>query len=311
MLVTDARPLHEVLAAALAPGGAGASPRLAEVVDAFLEYARAHNRPATVAQYAWYGAKLTAELGQVPSPELRPIDITRWVGRHGWSGSHEYNGRRYAFRFLAWAAEEGLIARNPLEGLKRPRPRGRRRALAHAEYLALVRATDSDFRPLLFALRQTGARPQELRDLRWHDVRRDHILLWDHKTDATRRPRVIHLGPVMQRFFQVLRRRRPHGAGDHVFLNSRGRPWTANAVRLRMKRLRDRAGLSADVCAYLLRHTFGTAAVMNGVDVATVSELLGHASTEITASVYVHLAGQVSHLQTAAAIAARPARRSA
>lgn len=119
MLVTDARPLHEVLAAALAPAADDAlvSPTVAQVVDAFLEYASGHNRPGTVAQYAWYGAKLKAEIGEVRALEVRPIHVTRWVGRLGWRGSHEYNGRRYAFRFLAWAAEEGLLPRNPLEGL--------------------------------------------------------------------------------------------------------------------------------------------------------------------------------------------------
>jgi site-specific recombinase XerC len=72
-----------------------------------------------------------------------------------------------------------------------------------------------------------------------------------------------------------------------------------NAVRLRVMRLKDKLGLADDVCAYLIRHAFGTNAILNGVDVATVSELMGHASTEITTGVYVHRAEQKSHLQQA------------
>jgi integrase len=179
--------------------------------------------------------------------------------------------------------DEGVLARNPLEGMKRPKSRPRRRAISHEEYRALLRATDSDFRPLLFALRQTGARPQELRELTWKDVRPDHILLWEHKTEgSTRKPRVIHLTPCVQRFFAVVRRR---SKSDHVFLNGRGEPWTMNAVRLRVMRLKDKLGLADDVCAYLIRHAFGTNAILNGVDVVTVSALMGHASTEITTGV--------------------------
>src|SRR5262249_5861080 len=98
------------------------------------------------------------------------------------------------------------------------------------------------------------------------------------------------------RFFAVVRKR---SKSDHVFLNGQGKPWTMNAVRLRVMRLKDKLGLADDVCAYLIRHAFGTNAILNGVDVVTVSELMGHASTEITTGVYVHLAEQKSHLQKA------------
>ncbi len=47
------------------------------------------------------------------------------------------------------------------------------------------------------------------------------------------------------------------------------------------------------------RDAFGTNAILNGVDVVTGSELMGHASTEITTGVYVHLAEQKSYLQNA------------
>lgn len=295
----------EVLASAYQPESSALS--VGDVVREFLAWARAHTRASTFDQYEWFGEKLVEDCGGFLVASFRPIHITRWVAAHGWGGCHEYNARRYAFRFFNWAVSEGLIDKNPLDGMPRPRPMPRQRALGHDEYLRLIRATDGDLRPLLFALRQTGARPQELRELTWGDVRDDHLVLAEHKTSGkTRKPRVIHLSPLMQRFFAVLRAR---GAGrDHVFWNARGRPWTANALRLRIARLKERLGLADDVCAYLLRHAFGTNAVLNGVDVATVAELMGHASTEVTTSVYIHLADQRSHLQDAAALAGSASR---
>ena len=55
---------------------------------------------------------------------------------------------------------------------------------------------------------------------------------------------------------------RSRSTSDFVFLNKRGRPWTTNAVRLRIKRLKDKLGLPEDVCAYLFRHTFGIVSVI-------------------------------------------------
>jgi site-specific recombinase XerD len=85
-----------------------------------------------------------------------------------------------------------------------------------------------------------------------------------------------------------------------VFLNKRGRPWTTNAIRLQIHCIRLKMKLAADVTAYMLRHTFGTKAVLNGVDVATVAELMGHVDTKMVSAVYVHLADPTDHLTAAA-----------
>jgi hypothetical protein len=72
-----------------------------------------------------------------------------------------------------------------------------------------------------------------------------------------------------------------------------------NAVRLQVWRLKTKLGLAADLCAYLCRHGFGTRAILEGVDAATVAELMGHSSLEMIAKVYVHLADQHQHLREA------------
>ena len=98
---------------------------------------------------------------------------------------------------------------------------------------------------------------------------------------------------------------RRRSTSENVFVNSRGKPWTMNAVRLRIMRLKEKLGLASDVCAYLVRHMWGTQAILNGVDVSTVAECMGHNSLEMVSTVYVHLADQHSHLQSAMEKAAR------
>jgi len=40
---------------------------------------------------------------------------------------------------------------------------------------------------------------------------------------------------------------------------------------------------------HALRHTFGSYLILKGVDIKTVSELLGHSSIEVTLNVYIHI----------------------
>ena len=84
----------------------------------------------------------------------------------------------------------------------------------------------------------------------------------------------------------------------HVFLTFRGTPWNRSSLGLRMRRLRERAGLPDDVKLYGIRHQFGTQSIVNGVDVKTLSELMGHTSTRMTEH-YLHLAGRHEHLASA------------
>ena len=49
---------------------------------------------------------------------------------------------------------------------------------------------------------------------------------------------------------------------------------------------------------YGIRHQFGTQAVVSGVDIKTLSELMGHTTTRTTEH-YIHLAGHQEHLAAA------------
>lgn len=283
-----------------------ATARVVDIVDAFLVWSKTHLAPKTHALYKWYGQKMSEFCGDKLARELTPNTITNWIEKHGWGQVAECHARRASHRFFSWAAQEKLLPSNPLAGMRRPKPEPRRVFVTDDEYRALLRASDKPFRRFLFALRNTGARPQEIRELTWDQVRADHLRLEKHKTvGKTKKPRIIHLNEPMQRFLRFARR---HAKGKHVFLNHHGKPWTVNACRLQFKRLKVKLGLRDGLCAYAVRHGFATAAILGGVDVATVAELLGHSSTDVTVGVYIHLAEQVAHMQEAAAKATASAK---
>ena len=273
------------------------SARVADVIEAFLAWSKVHRSDERNRNYFWYGEKFAEAAGYLSVAELKPIHVTRFVDKHGWKETTERNARRSVYRAFSWAKEEGIIPENPLRGMKCPRARTRERALTNEEYVILMKKSRRDFKRLLFALRQTGCRPKEARTLTWDQVREDRWVLPKHKTAyKVGKPRVVFLSKPMQRLMKTLKSR---SASDYVFLNARGVPWTVNAIRCRINRLKEKTDLPKDVCSYLLRHAFGTNAILNGVDVITVAELMGHESLDMIKKVYAHLADKHQHLQDA------------
>ena len=83
-----------------------------------------------------------------------------------------------------------------------------------------------------------------------------------------------------------------------MFLNDRGNPWHRSSLSLRHPALpASRQGIPADATLYGVRHKFGTAAIVRGVDIMTTSQLMGHRSTRMTEH-YVHLSGEANTLSS-------------
>jgi site-specific recombinase XerD len=97
----------------------------------------------------------------------------------------------------------------------------------------------------------------------------------------------------------LLQLRQKQGESATVFLNEDGQPWTSNALRCRMKRLRERAGIAPDengedIVMYTNRHSYATTAVASGVSDRRLAELMGHTDTKTTQR-YIHLAHSDLH----------------
>jgi integrase len=243
---------------------------------------------------------LDAVGGNRPAAGLIPHDLE--VHKSGWHSVQAVQ------RLLNWGVEMGLLAENPVRTVKKPDLGQRKRTLSPRELAGLLRAADRHFRAFLLAMRHTIARPQEVRSLRWKDLFYEPVpmfVLKEFKAKARRKDkaavRLIPLDGRMLRLLARLARKRRPAPEDHVFLNRLGKPWSANAVRCRMRRLRDTLGLGPDdagenVVAYTLRHTAATRASARGVRDRVLAELMGHTNTATTQR-YQHL--QADHLADA------------
>jgi len=75
---------------------------------------------------------------------------------------------------------------------------------------------------------------------------------------------------------------------DLLFLSTRGRPLSPEAVRRILTRHLNAAGAAVSASPHSLRHTFATHLIEGGADLRTVQELLGHIALSTT-QIYTHV----------------------
>jgi hypothetical protein len=110
---------HEVIAGrSQAPESPTA--RVADVIEAFLAWTTIHRSSETNRNYLSYGQSFSEHAGYLQTSELKPIHVTRWIDENGWKQTTERNARRSIHRAFSWACEEGILTRNPLQGMKSP-----------------------------------------------------------------------------------------------------------------------------------------------------------------------------------------------
>jgi site-specific recombinase XerD len=157
---------------------------------------------------------------------------------------------------------------------------------------AIDRGTPSGERDfaLLALMFNTGARVQEVLDLRLRDVRLDPPQQVRLKGKGNK----VRVCPIWPRTAQLLadlvRRRSNHGvdnADTPLFVNQRGEPLSRFGVRYVLRKYAQRSGVTTAASQamphpHTLRHTTAVHLLKAGVDFATISQWLGHASLNTT-----------------------------
>jgi integrase len=289
---------------------------VAQVCDAFLEWSANNNDAQTYGFYKNFLQRFCDAHGTLRAGLLKPYHVTKWVDaqtyRRGrgkqerpWGPTTKGHAITAVKRAFAFAVEQGLLREehNGVRRVKKPSPNRRERLLTPEERSGILAGVkDRPFREFVFAMQESGCRPGEIRKLGREHVHLD-AGLWvfpprKHKTGKkTGRPRVIYLTPALAGLTRELLARHSDGC---LFRNSRGEPWTVNAVRIRFRNLRKRVPHLKDVVAYCYRHSFCTEGLVNGVPIAQMQELLGHTTSRVIETNYGHLAEKREHLRQAA-----------
>ena len=199
--------------------------------------------------------------------------------------------------FFSWLVREGLIETNLARELKPPKTSKKViSTLSDEEILSILRTfspmspSEARNQTIFMLLLDTGLRIGELVSLKMEDVHMNEGFL--KVLGKGKRERIVPIGcnaqKALQRYLFRYRPKPAHPEIDRVFLSIYGHPLTENSLKLMFARLAKRAGVHR-LHAHLCRHTFATRFLINGGDVFTLQQILGHSTLEMVRH-YVNLA---------------------
>ncbi|MBC7090283.1 MAG: tyrosine-type recombinase/integrase, partial [Methanobacteriaceae archaeon] len=177
-----------------------------------------------------------------------------------------------------------------LKDVKTPkRAKSLPKSLNEDEVKRLIRAVDTDTRQrkftrtrdklILSLLYSSGLRVSEVVSLKVNDIdlkdrtirirgkgNKDRIVLFDQKTKKLLK--------------EYLHERSQES--EYLFLNRFGNPLTPRYIQITIKKYAIKAGIKKKVTPHILRHSFATHLLKNGVDIRAIQQLLGHSNLSTT-----------------------------
>lgn len=199
--------------------------------------------------------------------------------------------------FFNWIYREGYTRENILANLRPPKaPRTLAEVLRDEEVGRILACVDPETSwgsrdsAMLIVMLDTGLRLSEVANLAMANAHLDEGYLKVMGKGA--KERMVPIGGVAQkallRYVYKFRPEPLNASEDTLFLTPEGRAMSANGVQMVIRRLALKSGVKR-LHPHLCRHTFATNYLMNGGDVFTLQQILGHTTLEMVRR-YVNLA---------------------
>ena len=203
---------------------------------------------------------------------------------------------------LEKAVTEGLIRVNPAVGCRLPPKKAKEmQVLTPAEIIRfLTQAKEEGYYEIFLLELTTGMRRGEIIGLKWRDLDlatgelhiarqvirvKGETVVSQPKTKSS--IRTVILAPDM---VEILAELKSEVKGEWMFPSpvNEGQPRNPCALYHRFQTILERAKCKK-VRFHDLRHTFATMAIENGMDIKTLSAMIGHVSAETTLNIYSHI----------------------
>ena len=284
----------------------------------YQNYSRPKLRPTTRSGYEGrIYQHIIPELGSIPLNQLTQNDLQQFYVRLKQSGRllhTEHYGEGLSDTMvrgshancrsaLEKAVQEGLIRINPAVCCKLPPKKAREMQVLTREEIQrfLIQAKAEGYFELFLLELTTGLRRGELLALQWDDLnletgelqvtkqvyrtKEDGLLISQPKTKSS--IRTVSLPPPLLNILKEYR----EGVNSRWMFPSpvkEDSPLDPAYIRTRLHFILEHAQCK-QIRFHDLRHTFATLALQNGVDVKTVSGMLGHFSAGFTLDTYAHV----------------------
>jgi integrase/recombinase XerC len=268
---------------------------LTRKIDQFLDYQKSYrsHSPLTVSTYRCdlspFCQWLNGRLARLPEPNAitRELVMQYAVTLSGRAAATVCRKITVLSVFFGFLMDLGELGSNPARRIPLPKPASRiPNAISEDDAQKLIGAAESPFeRAMLLLMLTAGLRRSEVGAIRLEDVDLDGGLLLVRGKGAKQR-----MVPLMPQTAEAIRNylaARPEADQHHLFLSPQGRRLANDYLNRTLRRILARTGLAKRITPHMLRHTFATHLVRNGVDVRTVQELLGHSDLETIAN-YLH-----------------------
>ena len=284
-------------------------------------YAKVKVRPSSHQTYLGYIKNhIQPHIGNLPLKKLSSLELQKLYtlllkrGRvdrieskqqpKGLSAKTVRNIHQMFSSALDQAVEQRLLSSNPAKGCALPRVEHHEMKTLTQEQLAILlrEAKSSGVYEMYYIELATGLRRGELLGLKWEDVDLENAVIRIRRQvsringEVVEAPlktknayRTIAIGPDAVAVLE--QQKRKVGGSEWVFPSPTGGPISPDSVLNMLHRVLNRAGLPR-IRFHDCRHTTATLALQNGVDVKTVSGMLGHYSAGFTLDTYAHVTTQ-------------------
>lgn len=191
---------------------------------------------------------------------------------------------------LRWAVKRRLLAANPMDGYEMPkRDDARLSPPTEAEFRAILAKAAPHLQRAMLIAYHIGLRPgrEELLCLRWEAVDfigRTLMVISAQKGGMPRRMVPLN-GEILAHLQAWYEQDESNGAGYIVHYHGA----RVDSLKTAWKAAKQRAKVLRRVRLYDIRHAFATRLLARGANLKAVSELLGHASPDMTMRIYQHV----------------------
>jgi len=283
----------------------------------FEAYAKVKVRPSSHQTYKGYIENhIKPNIGDIPIEKLTSLRLQKFYrkllteGRvpriesenqpKGLSAKTVRNINQVISSAMDMAVKHKLILSNPTDGCELPKVEHKEMHTIHAEQLGafLREAKESGVYELYYLDLATGLRRGELLGLKWEDVDLAHGVIHvrrqvyridgEVKEVPLKTKNAYRNISISKDAVEMLKEMEKHRTCEYVFPSPNRGPISPDSVMNMLHRVLDRAGLPS-IRFHDLRHTFATLALQNGVDIKTVSGMLGHFSAGFTLDTYAHV----------------------
>ena len=283
----------------------------------FENVAKLKVRPSSHQTYRGYiDHHIAPNIGNIPLEKLTTMDLQKLYrkllnkGRvdrveakdqpKGLSAKTVRNINQVISSALDFAVAQKIIPENPCKAVALPKVEHKEMQTIPAEQLQafLQEAKATGVYEMYYIELATGLRRGELLGLKWTDidwkngiikVRRQVARIDGQIVEAPLKTKNSYRAvTISQQAIEVLKQQKEKTNDQYVFPSPNGGPISPDSVNNMLKRVLARAGIPK-VRFHDLRHTFATIALLNGVDIKTVSGMLGHFSAGFTLDTYAHV----------------------